>query len=412
MADRNREFEKGSIILFVLMMACNIMNYFFQIILGRLLNDVVQYGTMNALLSVLNIVSLPVAVIALIVSKYVAELTKTSAYGEIKGFIKSAGKYISILVLGVVITGIIIGKPIGRYMHIDRADLLIIIIVSAAISYLIQIVAGYFQGEKNFFSYGVYNLVAPVVKIIFCLVLSMLGYRLFGISISILLSNIFAIIIGYIWLKVLFRNITEEPVRLKKKGILVFSYSAIMMNVGVTLLNNVDMLLIKHYFADDAGYYSVASVLGKLVLYFTNAIVVALFPFVVEKSNDGEGTFAMLKKALVYGTTIAVTASFALNIFSNLIIKIMYGNTYMGAEKYILPITVLVTALSVLTIIANYDLAREKSGFVMSSMLISTGIDVVLITLWHSNILSVVWILTGVLSIVTAINLVRVVVWR
>ncbi|MFT3982368.1 MAG: oligosaccharide flippase family protein [Lachnospiraceae bacterium] len=408
MSQKSKDFEKGSLVLFVFIMACNIINYFFQIVTGRLLDDVILYGTMNAMLSVLNLVSLPVAVITLVVSKYAAELNVTDDKGEIKFFIKKAIQYILVIVLVVIIFGIILSAPIAEYMHIEQVSLLIVIIAGAAISYLIQIATGFFQGTKKFISYGIYNLVAPVIKTLLCILFAFLGYKLFGIVIAIFLSNFFAAVLGILWIN---KNLTgeyEKKISIQKKEILSFSYSAILLNVGITLLNNVDMLLIKHYFADDAGYYSAASVLGKLILYFTNVIVVVLFPFVVEESHDKKKTFVLLQKSLLYGIILAFLSSFLLNLGSGFAIKKMFGDTYLGAVEFILPISIFVTALSILTIIANHDLAREKGNFVIISMILATLLDIVLIKIFHENILIDVWILTGVMIIVTLINLIRV----
>lgn len=405
---KDKEFAKSSLLLFILMMICNVVNYLFQIVLGRLLNDPTDYGTMNALLSVLNIVSLPVAVVAMVVTKYVAEYDAKDNYGEIKSFLSYVSKVVMILIACVCIVGIITSGIIGKYIHVDDGMLIFLIVFGAAISYLIQIVIGFFQGTKKFMSYGIYNVIAPIAKMIICIVLLLFGFKLWGVTVSIVASNFIAIIIGGIWLYKLFKNIDAVEIRLTSKMIMSFSYSAIFLNVGITLLNNIDMMLIKHYFIEEAGYYSVASVLGKLILYFSNAIVVALFPFVVSQKGNGKNAIGLLKNALLYGTLIAGGAGIGLAVFAEIIIKLMYGTVYLKAVEYIIPICVLVTALSILTIIANYDVALEKANFVTISMILASVFDVIIILIYHENIIHVVWIMAIILSIVAVINLIRV----
>lgn len=403
-----KKYEKESLTLFALIMLCNVINYFFQIIVGRILNDVSDYGTMNALLSVLNIVSLPVAVIAMVVTKYIAEYNINDQKKAMKAFLYWITQKVFILVILVCLIGAFLSKYISGYIHVNSRLLIILIIFGAAISYLIQIAIGYFQGTKNFLHYGMYNLIAPAFKMLICVVVFLGGYKLLGLTISIVLSNCIAVLIGAIWLNYFFRNIKSENKTLSVKKIMNFSYSAVFMNVGITLLNNVDMVLIKHYFILESGYYSVASVLGKLVLYVSNTIVVILFPYTIEQNGRGKSTKGTLKKALLYGSSISIVASLGLIVFSEIIIKMMYGTSYLEATKYIIPIGVLVTALSVLTIIANYELALEKIKFVTVSMLVAVFLNGLAIVLYHENIMNVIWILATVAMLTAVVNLIRV----
>lgn len=405
---KNREFEKNSIILFVLMMSANVINYLFQIIIGRFLNDVADYGTINALLSIFNILSLPCSIIAMFVSKYVAEYDMRNNYSEMKQFIIHTSKVVFLLTIVVSVCGSLLSREIAKYIHVDNRILVVLIITGAAISYFMQVGIGFFQGTKKFVSYGVYNIVASTIKIILCIILLLLGYRIWGIIVAIVLDCIMVAVIGGVWLGKYFKNIETKQILLEKKKTVEFLYTTIFLNVGIILLNNFDIILIKHYFVEEAGYYSVASALGKILCYFSNAIVVTLFPFVITEKGNSEGATKILKKALLYGGIIAAGAGSVLSLLAEFIINIMYGTVYVQAADYMLPICFFVTALSILTIIANYDVALEQANFVTISMILAVVLDIVIVMIYHENIIVDIWLFALILWLVTIINIIRV----
>lgn len=86
----------------------------------------------------------------------------------------------------------------------------------------------------------------------------------------------------------------------------------------VIALTNGDILLVKAYFDDtQAGLYSSASVIGKIAMYVSTAIVATLFPMVVEKHQKGESTEKLFWKAMLYGGGMAVICAVSMVLFGN-----------------------------------------------------------------------------------------------
>ena len=70
-AFNKNSLEANSTLLFILMMGANVLNYFFQIIVGRMLT-VEEYAVVNTLLSIITVFSVPCAAITIVAAKYIA----------------------------------------------------------------------------------------------------------------------------------------------------------------------------------------------------------------------------------------------------------------------------------------------------------------------------------------------------
>ena len=74
-------------------------------------------------------------------------------------------------------------------------------------------------------------------------------------------------------------------------------------------ISNLDLFLVKHYFNEEAGFYSTALVLGKIVTYFTAAIVVVLLPLAVASRNNRSVIRSLFHKSMLYCSILRCLAS-------------------------------------------------------------------------------------------------------
>lgn len=404
-----RELEKGSIILFILMMLANILNYLFQIIVGRGLNDVTLYSELNTLFSVSNILLMPTSIIALVVSKYIAELNVIKDYERMKGFLIKLSNYIFIGIILVILVGILVSPYLSLYMRIDDNRFMKMIFVISSINLIFPIITGFFQGTKKFFHYGVISCITPIVKLFGSMIFLYIGWKLNGILLSLLFGSILSILVGFLYLKKNFKPIKRKKANIGKEKIFGYFIGTFLANIGLVLLSNIDMILIKHYFNIESGYYSTALVFGKMILYFSSSIVVTLFPLVVEQKNNNKQVIAILKKSLLYGGVLSFCAMIGLNLLGEVLIQILYGNTYNMAIKYIFPVSIMILPMSILTILMNYLLAIDDSRFIIITMIIGVIIEFVTITLFHESIIEVIYTIAAILFSITILNIIRII---
>ena len=79
-----------------------------------------------------------------------------------------------------------------------------------------------------------------------------------------------------------------------------------------TLFTNIDLIIVKHFFTNhEVGIYSVADILGKIILYFPSAIVLVMFPEV----SHAHATNNKTKNILLKSITITFVLCSFLEIF-------------------------------------------------------------------------------------------------
>lgn len=397
------ELERNSMISFSLIMISNLLSAVFQIISGKCLDDVQLYGELNAIFSLYNILVIPNAIFAFIVSKYMAEIWFIRERGEAKSFLKSMGKILIGLAVLMTLGEILFAGNIRQYLNIDNNQYTVFLIALVAVAVVTPLATGSLQGMKAFVAYGVIGIIGPLFKVLGVLISTKTDQKIECILLVMLAGSVLAVAIG---LGIVFRKTRSyQRVELKVtwKTIIKFGIMTCIVNIGLTLMQNIDMLLIKHYFNEMAGEYSVALVLGKLTQYIASAIVVVLFPMTVVAKTEQESR-QMLKKSLIYTGVLSALALLVLYVMGAFIIRLLYGNQYMGAVDYIVPVAFMIFPINFITILVNYALGIGKYKVMAVSLIGEVCIDYLLILLFHKSILEVIGILTLMNAVVAIIN--------
>src|SRR5213078_3315408 len=69
--------------------------------------------------------------------------------------------------------------------------------------------------------------------------------------------------------------------------------------IGVAILTNVDLLLVKARFSGDAGGYAAASAFARVAFFLPATILAVLFPRTAARQARGESTDDILGRALI-----------------------------------------------------------------------------------------------------------------
>jgi len=386
-----KEFEKYSILIFILTMLGNIANYFFQIIMGRML-DVDRFGILNSLFSFHTIISIPVSVVLVIVSKYVSE-NKTSG-GDVNSLLKIFFFYVSIFMVLYISCGIALSDFIASFINVENKFLISLVIITVGLSFILAVATGGLQGEKNFLAFGIVNLIFWLTRLFGSIIFVMLGLELNGIILSLILGYFFSILLGLWFLKFDFKSFPEKRNYKISIKFIKFMWVTFLINIGMTVLINIDILIVKHYFTNEAtGFYSVASILGKMIFNISASIVLVMFPFITEAAVKKDNVKIILRKALLYGGGLSALCAIGLNILTKPVILFLFGSKYIDSAIYILPISFWIIAISIINILTSYFLATNNAKILSFSLAIGCLINFILFYFIHANILQIIYIL-------------------
>ena len=113
-----QEFEKNSMILFVLLMGANVCNYLFQIIIGNLMS-VTDYGVVNTMLGVVGVLSIPSTIITMICARYIALYNTNKDMDGIMSTLKFLLKFVILVSFLLFFAGMASIKKISYILGLD-----------------------------------------------------------------------------------------------------------------------------------------------------------------------------------------------------------------------------------------------------------------------------------------------------
>ncbi|HKM01637.1 MAG TPA: oligosaccharide flippase family protein [Sedimentibacter sp.] len=408
MTNKN-EFERSSLNLFALMMLANACNYIFQIVMGNMLT-VEEFGSMNTLLSLFTIFSVPTTIITLISARYIAIFdtthNKEGLYKTLKFLIAlTAGIMLLVLLGGISLSGVLTSS-----LKLNNQFYIIAVVILASVGFLRSIANGVLQGTKKFVPYGIQNFLVMIGKLIFSCLFVWMGYRLYGILTAMGLAMVLSFCYAIFYIRDYLTEMSHSNTtayQLEYKDMFRFIAGTVCAQCCIELISNSDMLLVKRYFTEtEAGTYSSAMVIGKIAMYLSTAIITALFPLVVEAKAKNKATTRLLGKAIAYGGGAALVCSAGLSIFGKLIINLLFGERYSSAINMLPWVSLFIVPLTLVVIVMNYTVALGKTFVFAASSFTGVALIYLLVIQFHSSIRNVMIIFSVVLSIVFIINMI------
>ena len=383
-------FKQGSVI-FASSIVVNVLNLVFWLYMVRHLAPQ-DYGVLNTFVSVLMFFCVPVGILQTVVTRYTSKYMAHKQVDRVQSLLSYFIRIIGIF-LAVVLFVLVIGSHyISAFLQIDEKRLLYAVAAGIIFNSFATVTLGALAGLQRFNDVAINGIISVISKLFFGFVLVALGLKAFGG----LLGFVFSVIVGFclslfqlpkgmIKLKAM-----PNPVILDKKDI--YSY---FLPVGLSMLcffalTNMDIILVKHFFPPlEAGFYSVAQMVGKIVLFVPGAVGVVMFPKIVDHHSKNENTKVILRKCLwVVGTLCGIATFFSL-IFPAFILKVLTGHDQPQAIALVKFFAVSMSFFALINIFMIYHLSLRRMRFIYL-MSVMTIFQFLGIWLFHST-------LTGVL---------------
>lgn len=382
----------SSTILFTFSMVGNLANYLFQFFMSRHLTPT-DYGTLNALLSLMVIVSIPGGVITMVVANYVSRYKAMEEHGKITSLFSGTLKQVAFLGLALFLVFALFSKIISEFLNISSTGLVLVVSLIAATSLCLTVNFGMLQGLQRFTAFGITGSLGSVLRLLFGITLIYVGLNVAGALWAGVLANMAIIILTFFLLRYLFEfNQSAEPKDNKTREIISYGLPVAISLLCYTTLTNLDVVLVKHYFdGATAGQYAAASILAKVILYLPGAIVMALFPKISEMHVLEKDSLGLLLKAMVL-TMILSGFMVLLYLLYPSIVVLLFGHQFDEAIPLIGLFGLAMLPFALLSIVINFHLARRDTGFIylLGS---STVLQIALIVLFHSTLRQVLAII-------------------
>jgi len=387
-------FKHGSVI-FASSVAANVLNLVFWLYMVRHLAPQ-DYGVLNTFVSVLMFFCVPVGILQIVITRYTSKFMAHKKIGEVQSLLRYFIKLISIF-LGIVMVVLMIGDHyIISFLQINETRLLYAVAVGILFSSFSTITMGALAGLQRFNDVALNGVVSVISKLFFGFVLVAAGLKAFGG----LLGFVFSAIVGFcLSLFQLPKGMIKlsalpDPIILDKKDIYGYFLPVGLYTLCFFALTNMDIILVKHFFSPiEAGFYSVAQMVGKIVLFVPSAIGVVMFPKIVDHHARKEDAKAILKKCLlVVGILCGLVSFFAL-LCPAFILKVLTGHDQPQAISLVKFFAISMSFFALVNIFMIYHLSLRRMRFIYF-MSVMTIFQFFGIWLFHNTLASVLLTLT------------------
>ncbi|HCU71121.1 MAG TPA: hypothetical protein DIC35_05230 [Candidatus Moranbacteria bacterium] len=389
-------FAKNSTVLFVGTMIASVLNYVFHVVIGRFVS-VETYGEAEALISIINIVSVPAMTLAMVATKYAASC---SADGDAKGsyeILRYLNKKVFQYSLPIFLLAVAAIPFVGGFLNIDNSTALVLLWIAMLLSFFSAITSGILRGWQKFKDISSSNVWGAAIKLIFGIFLVKIGFGLNGIVGSIVLGTLASYVATILALR--FIHAKEKTASAKCENTIDFKslrryvIPVFVGNLAITILGNGDMILAKHNLdALEAGQYGALTVVSKVIFFATGIIGSVLFSMSAENSHKGRSSMHILKTALVLVLGASGAATLIYFMYPAFVLSLLFGNKYSGVASYLGWFAIAVGLFSVVNIIFQYLLSIRRTK-ISYTFLAVAGIMLGAIFLYGKNISSILAII-------------------
>lgn len=148
---------------------------------------------------------------------------------------------------------------------------------------------------------------------------------------------------------------------------------------------NIDIFLARQYLDPvDAGLYSTASVLGKVIWYLPGSINLVLFPKIAQAHAKKTDTVKTMRRLVLWAFALTGGVALIYLFFPSLILEILYGNAYSGAATLLSILGIAMAFFGLTNLFMNYGLAINSKIFSFA-IFIFTMLELFLIVSYHDS---------------------------
>jgi O-antigen/teichoic acid export membrane protein len=365
-------------------------NLVFQAAMMRML-DKVEYGTLAAMLGLFAAVTIPLGALPWAVAHYTAGFLKAGEPHRVARLTTAVTRDLALGGAIALLPVVACQSTLAGYFQLESSTPLLLTAVAVCASVVGSAFMGGLQGAQAFgwvagigaaSSFGRLALAAALVAASGTAAGALLGH-----AASLLLV---ALVGGYGFRQVVGTSggAAERPL-----GFYRYCMQYVIASAGYALLMNADLVLAKHFFpAEEAGRYAVVAMVGRIILFLPQPIVMAMFPKVVSSGEISRTDWRMLTKALVLaGLLLAGTATIC-SVFAETVLAGFTGTRSADLVPLVQLMVWGLCPLSLTFFILNFELAQRRFAVAVPLLACAAGY-LACLARWHDTMQQVVLIL-------------------
>jgi O-antigen/teichoic acid export membrane protein len=363
------------------------INFAYNIAVARFLGPT-GFGHATAVYTLLILISAVTLSFQIVSAKVVAQQSslegKSTAY---RGFHRSAWK------CGITIAFLLLllQKTIASYLNLPSPILVVLLAVGVAFYVPLGSRRGFIQGAYGFDRLATNLVLEGLVRLGGSLLFIGLGFGVRGV----IAANAAGVAVAY--LAAAPKLAPAVPNELHVPDAFREALQAIVFFAGQVLINNCDIVVVKHFFPPtSAGLYAAVALVGRVVFAFSSAVINTMFPVMAGTRSEQRKDHSVLVTSLLLVLGIGSVVGLGLRLAPAGIWTTLFGSQFAIAGRYGLPyLLALYAATTVLYCLSVVIIAYEMSYKIANTswlQLAFSGVLIAGICRYHSSLQEVIWI--------------------
>ena len=377
----------GSVVLLLGSGLTAAINFAYNVAVARILGPA-AFGHATAVYTLLTLISAVTLSFQIVPAKVVAQQstleTKGAAYRDFHRGAWGCGVIIALLL-------VLFQSSISAFLKLPSPVMVDLIAIGAAFYVPLGSRRGYIQGAYGFRSLSTSLVLEGLVRLCGSLLLVMLGFGVNGV----IAANAAAIAVAYFAAAPKLPPPVPNQIRLSHA--LRESMQAIVFFAGQVLINNCDIVLVKHFFTPAmAGLYAAIAMVGRVIFAFSQAVVNSMFPLVAGTGDEERKDLKVIATSLLLVLGIGCSVALVLRLAPASMWTAFFGPGFKVAGKYGLPyllslyaVTTVIYCLSVVMI--TYEMSYKIANTSWIQLAFS-GLLVAGLCEFHSSLREVIMV--------------------
>lgn len=375
----------GEQVFMLSVLIVNAGNYIYNLLLGRILGPK-DFADAALLITLLLVLSFLGMTFQLAMAKFAVTL-ESKQWQVFKNVMYKYAAYFGVAIgLGIIASS----KLLQQIFNMETHWVFVIMGLGVPLYFFISVNRGELQGKQSFMNLSVTyqtEMWSRLLLTIPLLLISGLAPSL-AVAIGMLCSLVFGLYPSNYKTSEILKH--EKTTGLDAKRILNFILLTAGYELTQIVINNSDVLLVKHYFeSEEAGMYAALSLIGRVVYFVAWMFVMLLLPKVVKKAKQGEETASILFKYMAYILVLAVIIVGICYLFPTIIIEMMFGSAYLSMANLLWQYAVATSLFALANVFAYYYISLDKYLPVIISAVFGF-LQVGLVVLFHNSLQTVV----------------------
>jgi O-antigen/teichoic acid export membrane protein len=375
---------------FVLLSASGLataINFAYNIAVARFLGPA-AFGHATAVYTLLILISAVTLSFQIVSAKVVAQQSSLEGKSAVyRGFHRSAWA------CGIIVAFLLLlfQKSIADYLNLPSASLVVLLAIGVAFYVPLGSRRGYIQGAHGFRRFATNLVLEGLVRLGGSLLFIMLGLGVQGV----IAANAAAIAVAY--LTAAPKLAAAVPHALHIPDAFREALQAIVFFAGQALINNCDIVLVKHFFpSTEAGLYAAVALVGRVIFAFSSAVVNTMFPLVAGTRDEERKGHRVLLTSVLLVLGIGSSLALGLRLAPAGIWTAFFGSQFAIVGKYGLPyLLALYAATTVVYSLSVVVIAYEMSYKIANTSWVQLAVSAAVIAgicRFHSSLQQVIWI--------------------